>query len=308
MDAQTLKEMQAFPLDLKIKITEQRIREWHRHYKGQVYISFSGGKDSTILLDITRRLFPNVPALFVNTGLEYPEIRKFVDTIPNVTTVRPRMSFKQVIDKYGYPVVSKETSMKISRYRNTKREDQRQIRLHGSKKGKAGMIPKKWQYLIHAPFKISEKCCEFLKKSPVTLYERKTGQKPLLGMMAGDSDGRAQVYIKRGGCNSFETKRVSSWPLAVWVDSDIWNYIKSQNLPIAEIYNKGEKRTGCMFCMFGAQMEGEPNRFQRMAVTHPILHNYCINRLGLRDVLNFMKIPYKVAHNRSKVTREGGRQ
>lgn len=106
-----LKSMQAAPLDVKILMTRTRIREWIREYgEDGVYISFSGGKDSTVLLDIVRQDYPNVPAVFCDTGLEYPEIREFVKTIPNVEWIRPAMTFKQVIEKCGYPMISKEVS------------------------------------------------------------------------------------------------------------------------------------------------------------------------------------------------------
>lgn len=69
-----LKTMQAWSLERKIRVTQTRIIEWYQHYKGQVYVSFSGGKDSTVLLDLARRIYPEIPAVFVDTGLEYPEI------------------------------------------------------------------------------------------------------------------------------------------------------------------------------------------------------------------------------------------
>ena len=105
-----LKILQALPLDIKIRKTEQRIREWYEHWEGGVYVSFSGGKDSTVLLDIVRRLYPDVPAVFSDTGLEYPEIKEFVKTFPNVTIVRPKHSFKEILTKYGYPIISKEVA------------------------------------------------------------------------------------------------------------------------------------------------------------------------------------------------------
>ena len=106
-----LKEKQALPLSLKISLTKQRIRSWVNHWGlDGVYISFSGGKDSTVLLDIARQMYPNIKAVFVDTGLEYPEIRNFVGTFDNVDWVKPKMSFKQVIKKYGYPFISKEVS------------------------------------------------------------------------------------------------------------------------------------------------------------------------------------------------------
>jgi 3'-phosphoadenosine 5'-phosphosulfate sulfotransferase (PAPS reductase)/FAD synthetase len=92
-------------------MTQQRIREWIREYGVDgVYVSFSGGKDSTVLLHIVRDLYPEVKAVFIDTGLEYPEIRDFVKTFDNVDIIRPKLTFKQVIDKYGYPFFSKEVS------------------------------------------------------------------------------------------------------------------------------------------------------------------------------------------------------
>ena len=106
-----LKQLQALPLDLKIARTQQRIREWVRHYGvNGVYISFSGGKDSTVLLHIAREMYPEIEAVFVNTGLEYPEIQKFAMSFPNVKVVHPKKTFKQVLTEKGYPVISKEIS------------------------------------------------------------------------------------------------------------------------------------------------------------------------------------------------------
>lgn len=83
-----LRTLQALPLDIKILKTKQRIKEWYDHWDGQVYISFSGGKDSTVLLDIARSIYADLPAVFIDTGLEYPEIRNFVKTFDNVTWVK----------------------------------------------------------------------------------------------------------------------------------------------------------------------------------------------------------------------------
>ena len=80
-----LKQRQNLPLNLKIELTKRRIREFYEYFDGQVYVSFSGGKDSTVLLDIVRSLYPNVLAVFVDTGLEYPEVRQFVKSIENIT-------------------------------------------------------------------------------------------------------------------------------------------------------------------------------------------------------------------------------
>lgn len=104
---------QSLPLEVKIRMTEERIRGWVNAF-GQdgVYISFSGGKDSTVLLDIIRNKmhYDQIPAVFVDTGLEYPEIREFVKSFDNVVWLKPEKNFKQVIQDYGYPFISKEVA------------------------------------------------------------------------------------------------------------------------------------------------------------------------------------------------------
>ncbi len=132
MSNHTIEELhtrQALPLSLKIALTKSRIRQWVNTYGDDgVYISFSGGKDSTVLLDIARSMYPNLLAVFVDTGLEYPEIREFVKTFDNVEWLKPKKNFRQVITEYGYPFISKEVSDKVSgarRYLKSVRERDR---------------------------------------------------------------------------------------------------------------------------------------------------------------------------------------
>ena len=120
---QELKQLQALPLKIKIMLTKTRIREWINEFgEDGVYISFSGGKDSTVLLDLVREDYPNVVAVFVDTGLEYSEIRDFVRTVNGVTWIKPKYTFKQVIEKYGYPMISKEVSNCVQGARKYLRE------------------------------------------------------------------------------------------------------------------------------------------------------------------------------------------
>lgn len=106
-----LQQKQFLPLKMKISMTEELISDWVREFgKDGVFVSFSGGKDSTVLLDIARNLYPDIKGVFFDTGLEYPEIRNFVEQFENIDWVRPEMTFKQVVDTYGYPFISKETA------------------------------------------------------------------------------------------------------------------------------------------------------------------------------------------------------
>jgi 3'-phosphoadenosine 5'-phosphosulfate sulfotransferase (PAPS reductase)/FAD synthetase len=291
-----LAQRQGLPLNVKIEMTLRRIRQWYEFWDGQVYAAFSGGVDSTVMLFFIRALYPQVPAVFVDTGLEFPEVRAFVRTIENVIRLRPRHNFKSVCDVYGYPVVSKDVSMAIDRYRNTKSPVQKELRLHGglnpntNRLQSTGVIPAKYHYLLDAPFKISEKCCYYLKKKPLKDFEKKTGLKPFVGTMAGDSRPRKLSYIQHG-CNSFEGL-IQSRPLSFWTDEDIMA-MKSM-IPHSPIYQHYDC-TGCSLCMFGVQEEMRKtgtNRFITMKHTHPNLH-YALPAFGIDKVLNFMGVPHE---------------
>ena len=306
--SESLKLKQKYPLELKIELTKARIREWVNFYgKNNVYISFSGGKDSTVLLDIVRSIYPDIEAVFVNTGLEYPEIVQFVKTFNNVTILRPKENFKQVIEKYGYPIISKEVSETIDGARknilDNKKYSYRLKKL--TPEYKSMYNQSKWKFLLDVPFKISNKCCDVMKKRPIKEYIKNSGKFGILGMIAEESLLRKQLYIKNG-CNGFNSKNPTSNPLMFWTEQDILKYIYKNNLKIAKVYGNviqkdlfgnlyelsGVKRTGCMFCMFGVHLEKSPNRFEIMKNSHPTLYNYCMNRLGLKNVLDFIKVKY----------------
>lgn len=294
--AWSLKQKQSLPLSAKIRLSEVRIRQWYDQNHGDVYIAFSGGYDSTVLLHLVRSLYKDVPAVFVDTGLEFPEIREFVKTIDNVTWIKPKIPFTQVVERYGYPVISKKVSMGVSRYRNTKSEVQRQLRLHGGTNPTSGRkqertIPIKYHHIVDAPFKISERCCDVMKKQPFKKYNKETGLVPFTGEMAADSEDRRKQYL-RTGCNVFSKTLPKSMPLALWLKRDVVEYTEKFNLDQCSVYDMGYDRTGCVFCMFGCQQEPEPGRFVLLRKTHPKLHSYCLEQLGMRKVLDYLEIPY----------------
>ena len=183
---QDLSIMQAWPLELKIMVTQTKILEWYLRNDGNVAISFSGGKDSTVLLDLARRAYPDIPACFVDTGLEYPEIRDFVKTIPNVTWLKPEMPFHKVVADYGYPVISKDAARRI--YYARRGSPWAVMNIQGlNKDGTPSEFYKryvKWVHLVDAPFLISDYCCDVMKKRPLRKHRRQTGAAPIIGTMA----------------------------------------------------------------------------------------------------------------------------
>lgn len=290
--SEELKLLQSLPLETKILYAQEKIKEWYEYWNGNVYVSFSGGKDSTVLLHLVRQIYPDVPAVFSDTGLEWPEIRDFVKTIDNVVWVKPKKNFKQVIEEYGYPVISKEISLRVRKIRHNPNSNISKYHLTGWNKGvfkKRAKLAEKWHKLLTAPFKISEYCCDWIKKKPLYIYEKQTKQKPMIGTMTDDSGVRLGQW-KEYGCNSFGLNKPQSKPLSIFTEKDIWNYINKNNIPYAEIYKKGIERTGCMFCMFGIHME-KNNRFHLMKKIHPNIHKYCMENLGIQEVLDYLEIP-----------------
>ena len=164
--ATDLKNMQGMDLSWKIQTTMAKIMEYYHHFDGKVYVAFSGGKDSTVLLHIVRTIYPDVPAIFVDTGLEYPEVKEFVQSWDNVEIRRPTKTFRQVIELFGYPLVSK----KIAGYVATAKRNPNSARakyLSGEYDSKIfGFGDGKWWYLVDAPFKVSDYCCDVMKKQP----------------------------------------------------------------------------------------------------------------------------------------------
>jgi 3'-phosphoadenosine 5'-phosphosulfate sulfotransferase (PAPS reductase)/FAD synthetase len=240
-----------------------------------------------------RQQYPEVPAVFWDTGLEFPEIRALAQKTDNCEFRRPKMTFRQVIDKYGYPVVSKRVAQYVHEARTGgKGSNIWRLRTEGIKKdgseSRLSRISLKWQKLLTAPFAVSDRCCNVMKKRPASQYEKETGRKAIVGVTASESDQRWLTY-RRYGCNAFDTKQPRSWPLAIWTRKDVQEYIASHSLPYASVYDMGYTRTGCVFCAFGAHMRN-PNQFELLAETHPKLHEYCMGQCGMREVLAFCGI------------------
>ncbi len=310
-----LKYFQAMPLEVKVGMTKTRIREWVKEYgTDDVYVSFSGGKDSTVLLHIVRELYPNIEAVFVDTGLEYPEIRRFVKTFENVTILRPKMRFDEVIKKYGYPLISKDVGECVWQGRKwlKKGGDEYPYRLQQllgtamDKNGNKSLFCKeKYKPLLYTDFICGSYCCNIMKKNPAKAFAKKTDKKPITAQMASESKLREQQWL-RNGCNGFEMKSPISNPMSFWTEQDVLQYIKQNSLLIASVYGDivdeaqiiksggdifeqqpmfescggkliatGCERTGCMFCGFGCHLKKE-SRWLRLKKSHPRQYEYCI--------------------------------
>jgi len=307
-----LRLYQSHPLSVKIKMTQARIREWYRHHGGKVYVAFSGGKDSTVLLDLVWSLYPDVPAVFADTGNELETVRAFVQGYgERVTWVEPKMTFDEVVERYGYPVISKRVARYVCDLRRPKgaNEQTKRLRLTGiTSKGHSApsqMLAKKWRFLVEAPFGITNKCCGILKIRPTRPYMKQTGRVPFVGTMADENLDRENSYINHGGCNAFDQGDPQSRPMMFWTEQDVLAYIKDKQLPIAGAYGDiikdcdgnllttGERRTGCKLCLFGIQFEKGENRIQRLARVEPEAYRHCIEDLHYDKVMDYIGVDWR---------------
>lgn len=242
-----LQILQALSLDLKISMTKRRLRDWIGHYgENGVYLSWSGGKDSTVLRHIIMQDWPNVESVFVNTGLEYPEIQAFVraakDRGEPVTILRPEMRFDEVIKKYGYPIISKRVAdtLYYARKNIAEGKDTQRVRqLAGSemlRNGNPSMFnAKKYAPLVNVDFCISSMCCDVMKKKPLKVFQQKTDKVAITATTADESVFRKNRWLKHG-CNAFDTKNPMSTPMAFWTEQDVLEYIKRYNVEIPSVY------------------------------------------------------------------------
>ena len=181
----------------------------------------------------------------------------------------------------------------------------------------------KYQFMLDAPFEISNRCCAVMKKEPANRYAKETGKHPMTAQMAAESALRTSKWIKYG-CNAFDAKKPMSNPMSFWTEQDVLRYIKENNIPICSVYgdiipDSGEEmegqmdiadlglakdvrplkttgcnRTGCMFCGFGCHLEKEgEGRFERMKITHPKVYDYLMRSkeeggLNYKEVIDWI--------------------
>lgn len=342
--------------EAKIRLTEQRIKAWYDYWDGDVYVAYSGGKDSHVLCDIIWNMggkYRDIPMVFSNTGLEMPEIVKHVRDMRargwNVIEIRPVKTYQQVWQEEGIPIVSKKVARQIRTLKAGPTGDGHTFKLYNEGITSGGhaapnwKIANKWRFLVERDdIKTTEKCCDYLKKDPIKRFEKDYDLKGrgITGMMASEGGYRSGMTQ----CNVFKGKTTRSSPMLFWTEGDVWEYINTRGVKICSVYYgrvydsegdlvaldqplehhslpntsiisdnaikvkeidgyvhykindedfyyiSGEKRTGCMFCAFGAHLEKGANRFQRMSVSHPRQHSIIMERIGMRKPLELINV------------------
>lgn len=264
-------------------------------------ISFSGGKDSTVLSDLVDRALPGnqIPRVFIDTGIEYNAIRAFVkakqDADPRFHMVQPTKPINKVLETYGYPFKSKEHSAKLSYYQRG--IEQPSLERYLSDDNKFG-CPKilRYQFTHDFTMPISNLCCDKLKKEPMKLWQ-KENRRPIsiIGVIREEGGQRRNakciVTNFRGTVKAFQ-------PLvAVTLDWEQW-YIDTFNIQLCELYYPpfSFERTGCKGCPFAIGLQAELDTMQRLlpgerkqceSIWAPVYEEY--RRIGYRLRKNYSK-------------------
>lgn len=297
----------ALPYEIKLAMSRNRVREYINYYgEDKVVLCFSGGLDSTVALHFIRNYcgYKNVKAVSV-IGIECKQNIELIMKTENIEIAKVRYSQQEIIEKFGTPIISKQTSKMIAALQNPseKNAKMRGLALTGitstGREAKTFKLAEKWKFLIDCPVSISNKCCYYMKETPVQNLAKEKGYAVIVATMAEESKNRMDAYAKQGGCNVFNELGYST-PFAFWVHQDILRYAVENNVEISAAYGEivqdenGEyrttkaQRTGCPVCLFGMQFDKTPNRLQRMYYEDNRTWQRVICDFGYKKILDFM--------------------
>ena len=297
------------PYDFKVKYAKIRAQEFIREcdVRGLNYHVSVGGLDSITLLMFLRSIHIDVPAISVSY-LEDQSIQRVhhqlgVECLKSaLKSDGTHWSKPEIIQTFGFPVLSKEIAAKIELLANPS-EKNKTVR-HAIVTGETGAyggyqknsrmkMSQKWlekfggyandeegtNYQI-PNFKVSSKCCYYLKEKPCDDWAKAHNSVPFLGLMASEG-GRRAKSLRINGCNYFGASTIRSAPFAIFNRQDLLQLALDLKVPVPEIYGTierdkngqlrttGAQRTGCSMCGFGIHLEKRPHRFDQLKERNP---------------------------------------
>lgn len=315
------------PYDFKVSYAEIRAREFYRECgKRDLNCHVSvGGLDSITLYLFLKSIGIDVPGVSVSC-LEDKSIQKVHKQL-GLTCLKPLKSKVDVIREYGFPIISKETASKISLLQRPS-EDNKTVRhaiitgetgeYGGNRKNSRMKMSQIWLDLfggyenetehvdyLKPDFKVSDKCCYYLKEKPCDNWAKENNSVPYLGLMASEG-GRRQKSLMINGCNYFGASTIRSAPFAIFSRQDLLQLAVELKVPVPEIYGEIKRdengllyttkaqRTGCSMCGFGIQKEHiRPHRFDMLYENNPKEWDFWLNNVGFGDVFDWIGFKWK---------------
>jgi 3'-phosphoadenosine 5'-phosphosulfate sulfotransferase (PAPS reductase)/FAD synthetase len=250
----------------------------NQYGEDKFYLSFSGGKDSTLLHYLVDEALPGnqIPRVFINTGIEYKMIVDFVHKLmendERFTEIKPNTSIKLMLEKYGYPFKSKEHSNRLDQFQKGYFYQKSLIKYIGGN-SRYG-CPDKLRYQFQSGFnlKISDSCCRKLKKSPILKWQKINNKYFTITGMRREEGGQRNklkciITDKNGNLLKFH-------PLAIV--SDAWEnwYLHERDIQLCDLYYPpyNFKRTGCKGCPFAVGLQ---EQLSKMELYLPIEAKQC---------------------------------
>lgn len=267
-----------FDLEMAVEDTIFRIKREYERTNGQIYLAFSGGKDSTVLANLIKmaNLSENIPFVFVDTGIEMNTIKEFAKNFDydNVVVVKPRKPYAQVIKEYGSPALSKLKSNALNTYQRhlddpfktararqmiTGLREKNGVQMEGRNSYK---MSNKYMHFIHpdTEFKISNMCCQYMKKYPFDDFVKDNNMKGVyLGVRTAEGGARAITY---DSCVKIKIKKgeefYMSMPIIDWTNEMMDEFIEKYDIKLSDAYTVyGCTRTGCCGCPYSQHLKDD---------------------------------------------------
>lgn len=308
---------QRVPYSIKVQMSKDRIRDFIKECekRGLNYHVSVGGLDSIVLAHLIKKMGYDIPMVSAST-LEDKSIQE-VHKEMGCIVVQPLKNKVRILQEEGFPVLSKKIANKIDTIANPT-ENNKTVR-HAIITGECGeqghfatdskmRLPLTYLKLFggldqegaalgygRPDFKVSHKCCYYLKEAPCDNWAKEHNSVPFLGLMASEGGQRADA-LEENGCNYFGKTTARSCPFAFYYHSDVVRLAVDLGVHIPSIYGEvrtrrndelpdgieyyttGEQRTGCSMCGFGIQLETRPHRFDRLYERNPQEWDFWMNR------------------------------
>lgn len=314
------------PYEFKVRYAELRAWEFYEECGRRdlnTHVSV-GGLDSITLLVFLRHIGIDVPAVSVS-ALEDKSIQA-VHKALGVEALKPLRSKAAVIKEFGFPVLSKEIAGKIMLLQNPS-EKNKTVRhaiitgetgaYGGNRTGTRMQLTGKWLRLFGgadaegaalgyqaAPFKVSDRCCYYLKEKPCDIWAKEHNSVPYLGLMASEG-GRREKALMMHGCNYFGESTIRSAPFAIFDRQDVLRLAVELDVPVPEIYGRivrepsgllrttKAQRTGCSMCGFGIHLDKRPHTFDLLYDRNPQEWDFWMNKVGRGEVLDYIGVEWR---------------
>lgn len=334
---ETNEQMLRLPYQAKVSVARTRILDWAETCAayGKGYAVSVGGLDSITLLALCRDQLGTCEGISISS-LEDKSIQRVHEEM-GVTVIKPLKSKIQVIKEYGFPVISKMVSAKISRLQ-TPGDDSPIIKAYMTgeegawgnyKTNKRFKLPDKWVELFGglyadfrpdlncrtAPFKVSDQCCYWLKEEPMRRYQEEHNLWPFLGLMQSEG-GRRQYSLRMHGCNYVGKDTARSCPFNFFSRQDLLQLALDLRVHVPEIYGEivrdadgtlrttKAQRTGCSMCGYGIHLDTRPHHFDLLYDINPEEWKFWMYDVGWGEVLDYIGVGWRQETRRAQKGRK----